>query len=32
MSEIIYSKLRLQVPQDLDGEDVTITSEKAMFV
>lgn len=28
MSEIIYSKLRLQVPQDLDGEDVTITSEK----
>ena len=28
MSDILYSKLRLEVPQALDGEDATITSER----
>lgn len=28
MSDVLYSKLRLQVPQALDGENVTITSER----
>ena len=28
MNDILYSKLRLQVPQALDGEDATITSER----
>lgn len=28
MSDILYSKLRLEVPQALDGEDATITSSK----
>lgn len=27
MSDVLYSKLRLEVPQELDGEDATITSE-----
>ena len=28
MSDVLYSKLRLEVPQALDGEDATITSSK----
>lgn len=31
MSDILYSKLRLEVPQALDGESATITSSKGIF-
>jgi hypothetical protein len=30
MSDILYSKLRLKVPQELDGESATITSSKGI--